>query len=50
MLKDLLTKCHTLSNYLQREDVDIVTALQIVDTTVKTLQTMRNEAVFKEIL
>ena len=33
-----------MSNYLQREDIDIVSALQVV---AKTLQSMRNETVFK---
>ena len=41
VLKDLLTKCRTVSDYLQREDIDIVTALEVVDTTVKTL--LKNE-------
>ena len=48
VLKDLLTKCHSVRKYLQKEDFDIVTALQAVDTTIKTLQRMRNEAVFKK--
>ena len=47
MLKDLLSKCRTISDYLQREDIEIVTALQVVDTTVTTLKAMRNEATFK---
>ena len=47
VLKDLLSKCQTISSYLQREDIDIVSALQVVDSTVKTLQSMRNETVFK---
>ena len=45
--KDLLSKCQTISNYLQKEDIDIVSALQVVDSTVKTLQSMRNETAFK---
>ena len=36
VLKDLLSKCQTFSNYLQKEDIDIVSALQVVDSTVKT--------------
>ena len=47
VLKDILFKCHTVSDYLQREDIDIVSALQVVDTTVKTIKEMRNEAKFK---
>ena len=47
VLKDLLCKCQTISNYLQKEDIDIVSALQVVDSTVKTLQSMRNEKAFK---
>ena len=47
VLKDL-SKCQTISSYLQREDIDIVSALQVVDSTVKTLQSMRNETVFKK--
>ena len=50
VLKDLMVKCRTVSDYLQREDIDIISALQIVDTTVKTLQEMRNERVFKIFL
>ena len=42
-----MVKCRTVSDYLQREDIDIISALQIVDTTIKTLQEMRNERVFK---
>ena len=37
VLKDLLSKSQTISSYLQREDIDIVSALQVVDSTVKTL-------------
>ena len=48
VLKDLLFKCRTVSDYLQREDIDIVSALQVVDTTVKTIGDMRNETKFKE--
>ena len=48
VLKDLLSKCRTISDYLQREDIDIVTALQVVDTTVTTLKSMRSEATFKK--
>jgi len=44
VLKDLLLKCRTVSDYLQREDIDIVSALQVVDATVETLKSMRNEA------
>ena len=47
-MKDLLFKCRTVSDYLQREDIDIVSALQVVDTTVKTIGDMRNETKFKE--
>jgi len=47
VLKDL-SKSHTVSDYLQRDDIDIVSALQVVDTTVKTIRDMRNEANFKE--
>ena len=47
VLKDILFKCRTVSDYLQREDIDIVSALQVVDTTVKTIKEMRNEAKFK---
>ena len=43
VLKDLMVKCRTINDYLQREDIDIISALQIVDTTVKTLKEMRNE-------
>ena len=43
VLKDLLFKCRTVSDYLQREDIDIISALQVVDTTVKTIRDMRNE-------
>ena len=46
MLKDL-SKRQTISNYLQREDIDIVSALHVVDSTVKTLESMQNETVFK---
>ena len=48
VLKDLLCKCQTISSCLQKEDIDIVSALQVVDSTVKTLQSMRNEAIFKK--
>ena len=48
VLKDLLFKCRTVSDYLQREDIDIVSALQVVDTTIKTIGDMRNETKFKE--
>ena len=48
MLKDLLFKCHTVSDYLQREDIDIVGALQVVDITVKTIRDMRHETKFKD--
>ena len=48
VLKDLLSKSRTISDYLQREDIDIVAALQVVDTTVKTLKAMRNEATLKK--
>ena len=41
-------KCRTISDYFQEEDIDIITALQMVDTTVKTLQGMRNNATFKQ--
>ena len=37
VLKDVLSKCQTISNYLQREDIDIVSALQVVDSSVKLL-------------
>ena len=47
-MKDLLFKCRTVSDYLQREDIDIVSALQVVDTTVKTIREMRNETKFKD--
>ena len=36
VLKDLLTKCQNISNYLQREDIDTVSALQVVDSTVNS--------------
>ena len=45
VLKDL-SKCQTISNYLQK-DIDIVSALQVVDSMVKTLQSMQNETAFK---
>ena len=48
VLNDLLSKCRTISDYLQREDIDIVTALQVVDTTIATLKSMRNEVTFKK--
>ena len=47
VLKDILFKCRTVSDYLQREDIDIVSTLQVVDTTVKTIKEMQNEAKFK---
>ena len=47
VLKDLLSKRQTISNYLQKEDIDIVSALQVVDSTVKILQSMRNDTAFK---
>ena len=50
VLKDLLFKCRTASDYLQREDNDIVSALRIVDTTVKTIKEIQNEAKFKLFL
>lgn len=50
VLKDILVKCRTVSDYLQREDIDIISSLQLVDTTVKTLKEMRNERVFKIVL
>ena len=43
----MLVKCRTVSDYLQK-DVDIVSAMQVVDTTVKTLREMRTEAQFKK--
>ena len=48
VMKDLLVKSCTVSDYLQKEDVDIVSAIQVVDTTVKTLREMRTEAQFKK--
>ena len=39
--------CHTVSDYLQREDIDTVSPLQVIDTTVKTIKEMRNESTFK---
>ena len=48
VLNDLLSKCRTISDYLQREDIDIVTALQVVDTTIATLKSMGNEVTFKK--
>jgi len=47
VLQDLLLKCRTVSDYLQREDIDIVSALQVMDATIETLKSMRNEATFK---
>ena len=47
VLKDLLFKCRCISDYLQREDIDIVSALQVADTTIKTLKEMRKETAFK---
>ena len=46
VLKDL-SKCQTISSYLLRDDVNIVSALQVLDSTMKTLQSMRNEIVLK---
>ncbi|XP_065895648.1 zinc finger MYM-type protein 1-like [Dysidea avara] len=43
-----LKKLSDTSDYLQREDIDIVSVLQVVDTTVKTIGDMRNETKFKE--
>jgi len=48
VLKDLLSKCRTISDYLQKEDIDIVTALQVVDATITTLKSMRSEETFKK--
>ena len=39
--------CHTVSDYLQREDIDIVSPLQVIDTTVRTIKEMRNKRTFK---
>ena len=36
-----------MCDYLQREDIDIVSPLQVIDTTVKTIKEMRNESTFK---
>ena len=47
VLKDILFKCRTVSDYFQREDIDIVSALQVVDTTVKTIKEMQSKAKFK---
>ena len=47
VLKHLLFKCRCISDYLQREDIDIVSALQVADTTIKTLKEMRKETAFK---
>ena len=47
VLKDLLFKCRCISDYLQREDIDILSALQLADTTIKTLKEMRTETTFK---
>ncbi|XP_011407856.1 PREDICTED: uncharacterized protein LOC105315057 [Amphimedon queenslandica] len=49
VMKNLLVKSRTVSDYLQNEDVDIVSAMQVVDTTVKTLREMRTEAQFNKI-
>ena len=46
VLKDLLFKCWCISDYLQREDIDIVSALEVADTTIKTLKEMRKETTF----
>ena len=48
VMKDLLVKCRTVSDYLQKEDVDIISAMQVVDTTVKTFKEMRTETQFKK--
>lgn len=47
VFKDVLFKCRCISDYLQREDIDIVSALQVADTTIKTLKEMRNERAFR---
>jgi len=35
VLKDILFKCRTVSDYLQREDIDIVSALQLLKPSKK---------------
>ena len=50
MLKDFFFKCISdyISDYLQREDIDIVSALQVTDTIIDTIKTMRNATTFKK--
>lgn len=41
MFKGLLFRCRCIIDYLQREDIDPVSALQVVDTTIKTVKEMK---------
>ena len=47
VMKDLLVKSRTVSDYLQK-DVDIISTMQVADTTVKTFKEMRTATQFKK--
>lgn len=46
VLEDVLLKCRRVSDYLQRDDIDMITALNMVDTTLKVLEGMRSSEKF----